>query len=79
MRAYPERLKAELGGYFRLGTVFVKLIGDPRIMKLCTTYGLPRPRLMRFVHKLLANLTDAHDGDAADRIINALCKAAPSA
>ena len=79
MRAYPKRLKAELGGYFRLGTVFVKLIGDPRIMKLCTTYGLPRPRLMRFVHKLLANLTDAHDGDAADRIINALCKAAPSA
>ena len=28
MRAYPERLKAELGGYYRLGTVFVKLIGD---------------------------------------------------
>ena len=36
MRAYPERLKAELGGYYRLGTVFVKLIGDPRIMHICT-------------------------------------------
>ncbi|MBK7821912.1 MAG: geranylgeranyl reductase family protein [Tessaracoccus sp.] len=79
MRAYPERLKAELGGYYRLGTIFVKLIGDPRIMHLCTQYGLPRKTLMRFVLKLLANLTDKHDGDAMDRIINALCKVAPSA
>ena len=79
MRAYPERLKAELGGYYRLGTIFVKLIGDPRIMHICTKYGLPRKTLMRFVLKLLANLTDKHDGDAMDRIINALCKAAPSA
>ncbi len=79
MRAYPERLKAELGGYYRLGTIFVKLIGDPRVMHLCTRYGLPRKTLMRFVLKLLANLTDKNDGDAMDRIINALCKAAPSA
>lgn len=79
LRAYPSRLKAELGGYYRLGTIFVKLIGDPRIMHLCTRYGLPRKTLMRFVMKLLANLTDARDGDAMDRIINALCKVAPSA
>ncbi|GAA3875772.1 geranylgeranyl reductase family protein [Tessaracoccus defluvii] len=79
MQAYPARLRAELGGYYRLGTIFVKLIGDPRIMKLCTTYGLPRKTLMRFVLKLLANLTDSHDGDAMDRIINALCRVAPSA
>ena len=79
MRAYPATLKANLGGYYRLGTIFVKLIGDPRIMHLCTRYGLPRKTLMRFVLKLLANLTDKNDGDAMDRIINALCKAAPSA
>ncbi len=79
MQAYPEQLKASLGGYYRLGTIFVQLIGDPRIMHLCTKYGLPRKTLMRFVLKLLANLTDSHGGDAMDRIINALCKAAPSA
>lgn len=79
LHAYSTRLKDQLGGYYRLGTIFVKLIGDPRIMKLCTTYGLPRTTLMRFVMKLLANLTDQHDGDAMDRIINALAKAAPSA
>ena len=79
LQGYPARLRAELGGYYRLGTIFVKLIGDPRIMHLCTTYGLPHKTLMRFVMKLLANLTDARDGDAMDKIINALAKAAPSA
>ena len=79
LHGYRAQLRARLGGYYRLGTIFVKLIGDPRVMHLCTTYGLPRKTLMRFVMKLLANLTDSHDGDAMDRVINVLCKAAPSA
>ncbi|MHA7861095.1 geranylgeranyl reductase family protein [Tessaracoccus sp. Y36] len=79
MQAYPAALKDSLGGYYRLGMIFTKLIGDPRIMYICTRYGLPRPMLMRFVMKLLANLTDSRDGDAMDRIINTLCKVAPSA
>lgn len=79
LHRYTAQLKSELGGYYRLGTFFVKLIGEPRIMHLCTTYGLPHKPLMRFVMKLLANLTDEHHGDAMDRIINALSKAAPSA
>lgn len=41
LQGYPTALKQRLGGYYRLGTVFVKLIGDPRIMKLATKYGLP--------------------------------------
>jgi hypothetical protein len=48
-------------------------------MKLATRHGLPRPTLMRFTLKLLANLTDARDGDAMDRIINGLSKVAPAA
>ena len=79
LHGYHTQLKARLGGYYRLGTIFVKLIGDPRVMHLCTTYGLPRKTLMRFVMKLLANLTDSHDGDAMDRVINALCRVAPAA
>ncbi|HJE51367.1 MAG TPA: geranylgeranyl reductase family protein [Tessaracoccus flavescens] len=79
MQAYPAAMKESLGGYYRLGITFSKLIGDPRIMHLCVKYGLPRKTLMNFVMKLLAHLTDARDGDAIDRIINALCKVAPSA
>lgn len=79
LQGYPTQLKAAFGGYYRLGNIFVKLIGNPKIMHLCTTYGLPRKTLMRFVHKLLANLTDSRDGDLSDRIINSLTRIAPSA
>jgi menaquinone-9 beta-reductase len=79
LEAYPRTLKQAWGGYFRLGGIFVKLIGDPRIMRLATTYGLPHPMLMKLVHKLLANLTDHPGHDSYDRIINTLTKLAPSA
>jgi menaquinone-9 beta-reductase len=34
---------------------------------------------MRFVLKLMANLTDPRGGDATDRIINGLSRLAPAA
>jgi menaquinone-9 beta-reductase len=76
---YPAILKDTHGGYFTIGRVFVKAIGDPRVMKFATRHGLPHPSLMRFTLKLLANLTDPKGGDAMDRIINAMSKAAPAA
>ncbi|WP_022910990.1 geranylgeranyl reductase family protein [Aestuariimicrobium kwangyangense] len=79
LRGYVTHLKSDMGGYFRLGTIFAKLIGHPEIMKLCVRHGLPRKNLMRLVHKLLANLTDEHDGDVMDKTINALRRMAPSA
>ena len=79
LQGYPAQLKADLGGYYTLGNVFVKLIGNPRVMSICTKYGLPRKTLMRFTLKLLANLHDSRDGDAMDKIINALCRIAPAA
>jgi hypothetical protein len=45
---------------------------------LATKYGMPQPLLMKFVLKLLANLTDPRGGDAMDRIINGLTKVAPA-
>jgi menaquinone-9 beta-reductase len=76
---YPAELKARYGGYYRLGTWFVKLIGHPEIMRIATRHGMPHPMLMRFVLKLLANLTDPRGGDAMDRVINALVRVAPAA
>ena len=79
LEAYPAALKDAYGGYYTLGRVFVKLIGNPNVMKLATRHGLPHPTLMRFTLKLLANLTDPRDGDAMDTMINALTKVAPAA
>jgi geranylgeranyl reductase family protein len=79
LEAYPTALKQTYGGYYTLGRVFVRLIGDPRVMKLAARHGLPHPSLMRFTLKLMANLTDPRDGDAMDRVVNALSRLAPAA
>jgi geranylgeranyl reductase family protein len=79
LQAYPSALKEQYGGYYTLGRVFVKLIGNPNVMKLATRHGLPHPTLMKFTLKLLANLTDPRGGDTTDRLINALTKVAPAA
>ena len=78
LRAYPAELSLRFGGYYRLGGMFVKLIGNPQVMRIATKHGMPHPTLMRFVLKLLANLTDPRGGDAMDRIINGLTKVAPA-
>jgi geranylgeranyl reductase family protein len=76
---YPQALKDAYGGYYTLGRLFVRGIGRPELMKFATKHGLRRPVAMRFVLKLLANLTDPRGGDAADRVINAMSKLAPTA
>ena len=79
LQGYVTHLQDDMGGYFRLGMIFAKLIGHPEVMKVCVRYGLPRKTLMKLVHKLLANLTDQSDGDLMDKLINTLTRMAPSA
>ncbi len=79
LQGYPEVLADALGSYYTLGRAFVKLIGNPHVMRIATQYGLPRPTMMRLVLKLLANLYDPRGGDSLDRIINGLHKLAPAA
>ncbi|HEX2308638.1 MAG TPA: hypothetical protein VHI14_10000, partial [Jatrophihabitantaceae bacterium] len=78
LAGYPRAMAAEWGSYYRLGGLFVKLIGNPAVMRLCTRHGLPHPALMRFVLKLLANLYDPRDGDVSDRVIAALTRITPA-
>ncbi len=79
LQGYVGALDRRYGGYYTLGRVFVRAIGNPHVMKLATKYGLPRPTLMRFTLKLLANLTEPTGGDAMDHLINGLSKVAPAA
>ncbi|MGE5764638.1 MAG: geranylgeranyl reductase family protein [Mycobacterium leprae] len=78
LSAYPQALRDTYGGYFAMGRIFVRLIGSSTVMKLATRHGLPHPTLMRFVHKLLANLTDRTDGDVMDRVVTAMTRLAPA-
>jgi flavin-dependent dehydrogenase len=79
LATYPKALKDAYGGYYTLGRKFVQAIGHPALMQFATRHGMPRPALMRFALKLLANLTEPKGGDAADRVINALSKMTPAA
>ena len=79
LRAYPEAMKAQLGGYYTLGRIFVKLIENPEIMRVCTKYGLPHPTLMKFVHKLLSDGYERRGGDVMDRVIAACSRVVPVA
>jgi menaquinone-9 beta-reductase len=77
LAGYPHALTEAYGGYYALGRVFVKLIGQPGLMRFATRHSMSRPALMRFALKLLANLTDPR-GDAADRLVNGLSRLAPN-
>jgi len=79
LELYPSSMKALYGGYYTLGRVFVRLIGNPHVMAVATRHGLPRPLLMKFTLKLLANLRDPHGGDVLDRVINGMSRLAPAA
>ena len=79
LATYPTRLKSEWGGYYTLGRVFVKLMGNDRVMKVAAQKGLAHPTLMKFTLKLLANLSEPKGGDVADRLISALTRIAPAA
>ncbi|MGZ4152804.1 MAG: geranylgeranyl reductase family protein [Actinomycetota bacterium] len=76
---YPAMLRERYGRYYTLGRVFVKAIGDPRVMRILTDYGLQVRPLMRFLVRLMGNLTDGKDGDPQDRLMYALERLAPAA
>jgi flavin-dependent dehydrogenase len=75
---YPTMLRERYGRYYRLGSGFVRAIGHPPVMRALTDYGLPRPRLMRFLLRLMGNLTDGRDGDVQDRIIHTIERLTPA-
>ncbi len=76
---YQGRMKDDLGGYYTLGRIFVRLIEHPEIMRVCTRYGLPRPLVMKFVLKLLSDCYEPRGGDLVDRVISGLSRLAPAA
>jgi geranylgeranyl reductase family protein len=73
---YPAVLRARYGKYFRVGRNFVRMIGNPAVMRAFTDYGLPRERLMRFALRFMGNLTDGPGGDAQDRVMDAMVRLA---
>ncbi|HYO84877.1 MAG TPA: geranylgeranyl reductase family protein [Dermatophilaceae bacterium] len=79
LQSYGRVMKDKLGGYYRIGGVFARLIGHPEVMRLAVRYGLPRTALMRVLLKLMANLAEPHAPRFDDRVITTLSRLTPSA
>jgi geranylgeranyl reductase family protein len=69
---YPLLLRERYGRYFHVGRIFVRVIGNPTVMRLSVKYGIPRKTLMRFALRLMANLTDGKAGVLEDKIMHGL-------
>lgn len=79
LTSYPAVMADALGGYYTLGRVFAKLIGNPDVMRLAVKYGLPRKTMMQFVLKVMANLGDTNGGRVDDRALALLSRMTPAA
>jgi geranylgeranyl reductase family protein len=53
---YPQLLEAEYGLYFKVARLFVKVIGNPAVMKELTRVGMQSRTLMDWVLRIMANL-----------------------
>jgi geranylgeranyl reductase family protein len=79
LESYRRAVAQAWGGYYRLGHVFLRAMGHPEVMRFCTVYGMPHRRLMDFVFRTMAHLTNRSSRDATDLLINTLSRAVPAA
>ncbi|UIJ36033.1 geranylgeranyl reductase family protein [Allobranchiibius sp. GilTou73] len=77
--SYPQVMRDALGGYYTLGRMFAKMIGNPDVMRLAVKYGLPRKTMMQFLLKVMANLGDTTGGRIDDRALALLSRMTPAA
>jgi geranylgeranyl reductase family protein len=79
LRRYPAEMEARLGRYYRLGRAFSALMARPAFTSLVTQNAVKSPAAMRFMVRLLSNLSDDPGADAMDHVINTLVRVTPAA
>jgi flavin-dependent dehydrogenase len=72
LAGYADYVRDQWGSHFTLGRAFASVIGKPSVMKLALRTGMPVPALMKFVVRLMANVTDESAKGFEDRVIRLL-------
>jgi flavin-dependent dehydrogenase len=72
LKRYPQFLQDEYGLYYKMARVFVKVIGNPPVMKALAHTGLRNRPLMEWTLKVMANLLDPDDKHMGERTYDAL-------
>src|SRR5262249_43048981 len=66
LQRYPERLDDLYGLYFKVARLFVRAIGNPRVMRELTRVGFQSKTLMEWVLRIMANLMRPGGGGGAE-------------
>ena len=79
---YERRLQEEYGLYFRVARAFVRIIGQPQLMRALVSTGMRSRTLMEWVLRIMANLLrpdETGPAEAAYRAVAAIARLAPPA
>ncbi len=77
---YPVHLQDEYGLYYKTARLFVKIIGNPPVMRALAHTGLRNRPLMEWTLKVMSNLLDEDEKKFGERVYHALAaivRAAP--
>jgi len=72
LRRYPQRLEDEFGLYYKMARIFVKVIGNPSVMRTLAHVGLRNRTLMEWTLKVMSNLLDEDEKEMGERTYDAL-------
>lgn len=77
---YPDQLEAIYGRYFKVARTFVKVIGNPAVMREVTRVGMHSHTLMEWVLRIMANLLRPEEigpAEAAYKVVEKLVAVIP--
>jgi flavin-dependent dehydrogenase len=72
LEGYPRRLEEEFGLYYKMARIFVRLIGNPTVMRSVAHAGIHSRPLMEWTLKVMSNLLDEDEKGAGERAYNML-------
>ena len=72
LHRYPQRLEDEYGLYYKMARIFVKLIGNPPVMRSLAHVGLRNRPLMEWTLKVMSNLLDEDEKEMGEYTYAAL-------
>jgi len=67
LNQYTDELSREFGQYYKVARMFVKYIGNPRVMRECVRLGMHSKPLMEILLRIMANLMRTQDKGFAER------------
>ena len=82
LQQYDTRLEETYGLYFKVARAFVRIIGQPELMRAMVSTGMRSRTLMEWVMRIMANLLRPDElgpAEAAYRAVAALARLAPAA